>query len=107
MIRVSLVLLLILGNSVAVREFGFQKEHDGSLFKPDGPIQKITYAGKLFSNPIPVIMKIQKGNKHHITFRYIETCYDGVLNQDERGIDCGGPCSPGGKIFELLQIKSS
>ncbi len=23
-----------------------------------------------------------------------ETCFDGVLNQDERGIDCGGACKP-------------
>ena len=47
MIRVGLVLVLMVTYSKAVREFGFQKEHDGNLFELDGPIQKITYAGKL------------------------------------------------------------
>ena len=26
-----------------------------------------------------------------------ETCADGIQNQGEDGIDCGGPCSPCGK----------
>ena len=47
MIRVGLVLVLMVKYSRAVREFGFQKEHDGNLFELNGPIQKITYAGKL------------------------------------------------------------
>ena len=47
MIRVGLVLVLMIEFSRAVREFGFLKEHDGSLFEIDGPVQKITFAGKL------------------------------------------------------------
>ena len=31
-------------------------------------------------------------------FGLLETCFDGVWNQGERGIDCGGPCPPGGKL---------
>ena len=31
-------------------------------------------------------------------FVFLETCFDGVWNQGERGIDCGGPCPPGGKL---------
>ena len=45
-IRVALVLNLMVEYSRAVREFVFQKEHDGSLFELDGPIQKITFTGK-------------------------------------------------------------
>ena len=47
MIRIGLVLVLMIEFSRAVREFGFLKEHDGSLFELDSPIQKITFAGKL------------------------------------------------------------
>ena len=31
-------------------------------------------------------------------FVSLETCFDGIWNQGERGIDCGGPCPPGGKL---------
>ena len=31
-------------------------------------------------------------------FGLLETCFDDVWNQGERGIDCGGPCPAGGKL---------
>ena len=47
-----------------------------------------------------------EGHKTLYQFLYrIETCYDGVWNQDELGIDCGGPCSSGGKNIKLLLRK--
>ena len=30
-------------------------------------------------------------------------CSDGIKNQDESGIDCGGPCKPCGKINYILK----
>ena len=38
-----------------------------------------------------------------------ENCTDGVQNQNETGVDCGGVCSPCGKtkIFSLHFTKSS
>ena len=29
----------------------------------------------------------------------LETCVDGILNQDEENIDCGGTCMSCGKIY--------
>jgi hypothetical protein len=34
---------------------------------------------------------------------YIPTCFDGVKNQGELGIDCGGPCRPCGTCFDGIQ----
>lgn len=34
---------------------------------------------------------------------YIPTCFDGVKNQGETGIDCGGPCRPCGTCFDGIQ----
>ena len=36
-------------------------------------------------------------------FGLLETCFDGVWNQGERGMDCGGPCPPGG-ILNLMNL---
>lgn len=42
-------------------------------------------------------------------YRYIKTrpapsCFDGIQNQGELGVDCGGPCPPC-RLFELKEIK--
>ncbi len=34
---------------------------------------------------------------------YIPTCYDGVQNGDETGVDCGGSCKPCGTCFDGIQ----
>ncbi|MFH1511656.1 MAG: Ig-like domain-containing protein [Candidatus Woesearchaeota archaeon] len=34
---------------------------------------------------------------------YIRECYDGVQNQGEDGIDCGGPCPPCATCYDRLQ----
>ncbi|MFH1511642.1 MAG: hypothetical protein ABIF10_08185 [Candidatus Woesearchaeota archaeon] len=34
---------------------------------------------------------------------YIRECYDGVQNQGEDGIDCGGPCQPCATCYDKLQ----
>ena len=34
---------------------------------------------------------------------YIPTCFDGVQNQGELGVDCGGPCRPCGTCFDGIQ----
>lgn len=34
---------------------------------------------------------------------YIPTCFDGVLNGDESGIDCGGLCKPCGTCYDGVQ----
>jgi hypothetical protein len=34
---------------------------------------------------------------------YIPTCSDGVQNQGETAIDCGGPCKPCGTCFDAVQ----
>ena len=44
---VGLLLVFMIENSKSIREFGFQKEHDGSLMGFEGPIQKINLAGKI------------------------------------------------------------
>ena len=44
---VGLLLVFMIENSKSIREFGFQKEHDGSLIGFEGPIQKINIAGKI------------------------------------------------------------
>ena len=46
-LRFYLLLVFMIENSKSIREFGFQKEHDGSLIGFDGPIQKINHAGKI------------------------------------------------------------
>lgn len=33
-----------------------------------------------------------------------ETCYDGILNQNETGIDCGGVCAPCGVYIDTLVV---
>jgi hypothetical protein len=34
---------------------------------------------------------------------YIPQCYDGIQNQNEDGIDCGGPCPPCSTCFDRIQ----
>jgi hypothetical protein len=34
---------------------------------------------------------------------YIETCYDGIRNNGEQGIDCGGPCPPCFTCYDRIQ----
>ena len=34
-----------------------------------------------------------------------ETCFDGIQNQAEKGIDCGGPCSPCREVVETKDLK--
>ncbi len=34
---------------------------------------------------------------------YIPTCFDGVQNGDEEGVDCGGHCKPCGTCFDGIQ----
>ena len=46
-LAVGLLLVFMIENSKSIREFGFQKEHDGSLIGFEGPIQKINVAGKI------------------------------------------------------------
>jgi hypothetical protein len=46
------------------------------------------YSGKTLSQSLPfVIVKTS-------TLEYPATCFDGIQNQGEEGIDCGGPCKP-------------
>ena len=54
---VALLLIFTIESSKSIREFGFQKEHDGSLMGFEGPIQKINLAGKiLFKKTIILII---------------------------------------------------
>lgn len=32
------------------------------------------------------------------------TCFDGIQNQAERGVDCGGPCSPCSEVVETKEL---
>jgi hypothetical protein len=34
---------------------------------------------------------------------YVEQCYNGLQDQNEEGIDCGGPCPPCGTCFDRIQ----
>ncbi|MBD3209640.1 hypothetical protein GF367_04465 [Candidatus Woesearchaeota archaeon] len=34
---------------------------------------------------------------------YVPTCFDGIQNQGETGVDCGGPCRPCGTCFDGIQ----
>ncbi|MFP4524395.1 MAG: hypothetical protein ACLFO2_03745 [Candidatus Woesearchaeota archaeon] len=34
---------------------------------------------------------------------YVPTCSDGIQNQGEEGVDCGGPCPPCGTCFDGIQ----
>ncbi len=37
------------------------------------------------------------------TCEYVPTCYDGIRNQGEEGIDCGGPCISCGTCFDGIK----
>ncbi len=41
----------------------------------------------------------------YFMFKSDPTCYDGIRNQGETGIDCGGPCSPCQKRITLDKLK--
>lgn len=34
---------------------------------------------------------------------YIPECYDGIQNQEEEGVDCGGPCPPCGTCYDKIK----
>ncbi len=38
-----------------------------------------------------------------IGFQLGETCFDGIQNQGEEGVDCGGPCKPCPSCFDGIQ----
>jgi len=38
---------------------------------------------------------------------YCDYCYDGILNSDEDGIDCGGSCMPCGEKYKIKVFKRS
>ena len=100
----SSLLLCILNGSFGIgKGFGFQKEHDGSLIGFEDSIQQIHLAGVYICTwNIYSFCKIKLYDECKVdtseNFYFLETCFDGVWNQGERGIDCGGPCPPGGKL---------
>ena len=61
---VGLLLLFMIENSKSIREFGFQKEHDGSLIGFEGPIPKINLAGKI------IFLEIRSSDKILSYFEY-------------------------------------
>jgi hypothetical protein len=46
--------------------------------------------------------KLKKPNET-VSCVYVPECYDGVQNQAEDGIDCGGPCPPCATCYDLVQ----
>lgn len=76
-----------------------------SSFRAGRDLRDFNVTVEVYDNDTGKLLKAQT-----VSYRFIDfvaegevTCFDGIQNQGEEGVDCGGPCSPCASCFDGIR----